>query len=92
MTTIRKVIPAGTSPRTLPEILAVYERMVIIQALQLNDCSRERTAASLGISERNLYRRLVVLKIDMVAVTRGRSGRSKTDLDAEEQASFLSRG
>lgn len=74
---IRKVVPTGTTPKSLPEILAAYERIIIIQALQLNDCSRSKTAVSLGISRRCLYRRLAILKIDLPAVTMGRSGHTK---------------
>jgi DNA-binding NtrC family response regulator len=76
---LRKVTPVGLQPRTLPEIMAAYERIVIIQALQHNDCSRARTAGSLGVSRRYLYRRMSILKIDLQVVTRGRSGRSKLE-------------
>jgi DNA-binding NtrC family response regulator len=81
---LRKVMPPGMPPKTLPEIMAAYERLVIIQALQLNDCSRARTASSLGVSRRYLYRRLSTLKIDLQVVTRGRSGRSKMELEQED--------
>src|SRR5271157_5229663 len=75
----RRVIPAGTPPRTLPEIMASYERIIIIQALQINGCSRSRTAISLGITRRHLYRRMEILKIDLDVVTMGRSGRSRSN-------------
>jgi DNA-binding NtrC family response regulator len=74
---LRKVSLPGTLPKTLPEIMASYERIIIIQALQLNDCSRARTAISLGVSRRHLYRRMSILKIDVQAVTMGRTGRMK---------------
>ena len=74
---LRKVMPPGTPPKTLPEIMASYERVIIIQALQHNDCSRARTAASLGVNRRHLYRRMKILKIDLQAVTMGRTGRHK---------------
>jgi DNA-binding NtrC family response regulator len=74
---LRKVTPSGLLPKTLPEIMASYERIIIIQALQLNDCSRARTADSLGVSRRHLYRRMSILKIDLQAVTMGRSGHTK---------------
>ena len=73
---LRKPLPTGVAPKTLPEILSAYERIVIIQALQLNDCSRSKTAASLGVSRRYLYRRLAILRIDLPSVTMGRSGRT----------------
>jgi len=78
---LRKVSPPGIAPKTLPEIMAAYERIIIIQALQLNDCSRAQTAASLGVSRRHLYRRMAILKIDLQVVTMGRSGLTK---DPEE--------
>lgn len=71
---LRKVVPQGTMPKTLPEIMAAYERLVIIQALQLNGCSRAKTAESLGVNRRYLYRRMALLKIDLDVVTMGRSG------------------
>lgn len=73
---LRRVPPTGGPPKNLPEIMSAYERIVIIQALQHNDCSRSQTATSLGISRRQLYRRMEVLKIDLQAVTMGRSGRT----------------
>lgn len=76
---LRKVPQVGTTPKTLAEIMATYERIVIIQALQLNACSRAKTADSLGISRRHLYRRMSILKIDLQAVTMGRSGHSKRE-------------
>lgn len=75
----RKVVLPGSTPKTLPEIMANYERIIIIQALQINDCSRSRTAASLGIDRRHLYRRMAILNIDLKVVTMGRSGRTKDD-------------
>jgi DNA-binding NtrC family response regulator len=76
---LRKVTPAGTPPKTLPEIMAAYERIVVIQALQLNQCSRAKTAQSLGVSRRHLYRRMAILKIDLQAVTMGRSGLTRLE-------------
>ena len=57
---------SGTSPsRTLSEIMSAYERVVIIQALQLNSFSRTLTAASLGIKRDRLYKRMRFLKINL---------------------------
>jgi DNA-binding NtrC family response regulator len=55
-------------PRTLPEILAEHERVIIIQALVRCRGSRTAAAAALGIGRRRLYRRLRVLEIDVPAV------------------------
>jgi DNA-binding NtrC family response regulator len=57
--------PATSSSRTLSEIMAAYERVVIIQALQLNNFSRKLTAVSLGIKRDRLYKRMRFLKIDL---------------------------
>jgi len=75
----RRGAQVGTTPKTLSEIMANYERIIIIQALQLNDCSRSKTAASLGIDRRQLYRRMSILRIDLDVVTMGRSGRSRDE-------------
>ena len=79
----RKVTPVGMPPKTLPEIMAAYERIIIIQSLQLNECSRAKTADSLGVSRRHLYRRMAILKIDLQAVTMGRSGRTRMEYEEE---------
>lgn len=75
----RKIVQSSPSPKTLPEIMAAYERLVVIQALQLNDCSRAKTAVSLGVSRRQLYRRMAILKIDLDLVTMGRSGLDRSE-------------
>jgi len=74
---LRKESEGNTAPKTLPEILEAYERIVIIQALVLNNHSRTKTAYSLGIRRRYLYRRMEHLKVDLQAVTMGRSGRNR---------------
>jgi DNA-binding NtrC family response regulator len=63
--------------RTLPEIMATYERIVIIQALQLNGFSRRETAISLGISRNHLYSRIRLLKINLNELPRYTRMRSK---------------
>jgi DNA-binding NtrC family response regulator len=73
----RKLSEDKVVPKTLTEILEAHERIVIIQALVLNDCSRTRAADSLGIRRRYLYRRMNHLKIDLQAVTMGKSGRTR---------------
>jgi DNA-binding NtrC family response regulator len=61
----RSPVPIGKVPRTLPEIMAAYERIVIIEALQRNGFSRKRTAVSLGITRGLLYARIRLLKINL---------------------------
>lgn len=68
----------GRVPKTLPEIVAAYERIVIIKALQLNGFSRKRTAASLGVSTNFLWRRMSNLRMDFSAFPRIKAGRPKT--------------
>jgi DNA-binding NtrC family response regulator len=64
-------------PRTLAEILAVHERIVIIQTIQLNNGSRKMAADALGISRNHLWRRMKALKIDLKAIPRTSPGRPK---------------
>lgn len=54
--------------RSLPEILADHERLIIIEALARCGGSRTRTANALGIRRERLYRRMLYLKIDLDAV------------------------
>ena len=72
-----KPAEAGRAPKTLPEIMAAYERVVIIQALQHNDFSRTKTAASLGVSTNFLWRRMRMLKMDLAAFPKIKSGRTR---------------
>ena len=67
-------------PLTLSQILASYERVVLIKALQLNGGSRTRAAASLGIPRRHFYDRVKILGIDLSVVppTMGRPRKEET--------------
>lgn len=70
-------------PRTLPEIMAAYERVVIIQAMQHNGFCRAKTADSLGISRSFLYRRIRLLKINLKEIPTVKRGRpSKQEIAA----------
>lgn len=53
------------TPLTLPEIVAAYERIVIIKAIQGCGGSRTKAAASLGVTRRRLYNRIAMLNIDL---------------------------
>jgi len=66
----RQVVGEGRdlASRTLPEILADHERLIIIEALARCGGSRTRTANALGIRRERLYRRMRYLKIDLDAV------------------------
>lgn len=64
-------------PRTLDELLALHERVIIIKALQVNNFSRTRAAESLGISRNRLWRRMCILHIDFAALPRTTPGRPR---------------
>ena len=64
------IVSISRASRTLSEIVGAYERVVIIQALQLNNFSRTRTAASLGIKRDHLYKRMRFLKISLREIPR----------------------
>jgi DNA-binding NtrC family response regulator len=67
-----------TAPgRTLSEMLAQYERIIIIRTIQECGGSRTRAAASLGMRRGRLYERIHTLRIDL-AVLPVKSGRPKT--------------
>jgi DNA-binding NtrC family response regulator len=55
----------GRTARTLPQMVADYERVVIIKAIQMCGGSRTLAARSLGVKRRYLYGRTVILKIDL---------------------------
>ncbi len=61
----RLPVTIGKAPKTLPEIMAAYERIVIIEALQRNGFSRKRTAESLGVKRGYLYARICLLRINL---------------------------
>lgn len=65
------------APKTLPELLAAHERIIIISALQRFDFSRTATAKSLGVSRNYLWRRMRGLHIDFSAIPRSPPGRPK---------------
>lgn len=68
------------TPKTLSELLAAHERLILIQALQLNGFSRQLTALSLGITPNQLWRRMTILKIDFAALPRNAPGRPRKKL------------
>lgn len=64
-------------PKTLPELLAAHERIIIISALQRFGFSRTKTAVSLGVSRGYLWRRMRGLHIDFSALPKVPAGRPK---------------
>lgn len=73
----RKQVEPGKVPRTLPEIMAAYEKMIILQALKHNGFSRAKTATSLGVRRALLWRRMKLLRIDHTVVPKGHGGRPR---------------
>jgi len=64
-------------PRTLPELLALHERLIIVRTLAENDFSRKQTAAALGVSRIDLWRRMRRLQITGAAAPRTSPGRPR---------------
>lgn len=78
------VVEPRRAPRTLPEILEAYERIIIIKAIQSCGGSRTRAAASLGVRRRYLYIRIARLGIDL-RVMPAQQGRPRRPSDQETQ-------
>ena len=75
----RRQEDAIRAPMSLDEILRRYERLIIIQVLQANDFSRTKAARSLKVSRHNLWRRMMLLKIDFSEMPLVRTGRPRKD-------------
>jgi DNA-binding NtrC family response regulator len=63
--------------RTLDDLLAAYERVVIMETLKRNQWNRRLAAEALRISKRRLYQRLTVLHFDLEAIPHDARGRKK---------------
>jgi len=63
--------------RTLYDLLALYERNVIIAAIAKNGFSRKRAAASLGLRPNHLWRRMRALGINFAELPRTTPGRPR---------------
>ena len=73
----RKPVERGREPKTLAELMASYERIILIKALQLNDFSRKKTAGSLGITPNHLWRRMKLLRINLTEIPKVIPGRPR---------------
>ena len=73
----RLSVEPAKPPRTLAGIMSDYERVIVIQALQLNGFCRSRAAISLGLSRSGLWRRMRLLHIDFSALPKARPGPRK---------------
>jgi DNA-binding NtrC family response regulator len=69
--------PDERVPLSLYEMMKRYERLLIIQSLQANDFSRVRTARSLKLTPKSLWRRMKSLAIDFSDMPMVRTGRPK---------------
>ena len=58
-------------------MMALHERLIIIQSLQRCAFSRTKTAAVLGVSRNYLWRRMRLLEIDFKALPRTTPGRPR---------------
>jgi DNA-binding NtrC family response regulator len=71
-------VPKSTDgTRTLPQLLGDYERLLIVQALQMSNFSRKVAADMLGVSKLYLYRRMTLLKMDFKVFPRTTPGRPR---------------
>lgn len=66
MTVVGRGLPA--TRRTLPEIMAAHERLIIVEALARCGGSRTRAAAALGIRRERLYAKIRKYHIDLRAI------------------------
>lgn len=64
--------PPSKAPLTLPDLLELHERLLIVQTLSRHGFSRKRAAESLGITRLDLWRRMRRLKIDVKRTSSGR--------------------
>ena len=58
--------------RTLAELLAQHERVIIVQTLAQHGFSRKRAAEVLGVTRTDLWRRMRRLKIEVRRTSLGR--------------------
>ena len=61
--------------RTLDDLLAAYERVVLMETLRRNSWNRRKAAAALRISQRRLYVRMSALHFDLASIPHDRRGR-----------------
>ena len=61
--------------RTLDDLLAAYERVVLMETLRRNNWNRRKAAEALRISQRRLYVRMSALHFDLASIPHDRRGR-----------------
>lgn len=66
----------------LDEMMAAYERLVIMQTLERNRWNRSKAAQALGISRRRLQYRMRALHFDLSAIPRDAPGRRNRKVES----------
>ena len=69
-------LPSETT-KSLRDMLAFHEKILILQTLQRASGNRKRAAEILQVSRVYLWRRMRFLKIDLQLIPRGKPGRKK---------------
>jgi DNA-binding NtrC family response regulator len=64
---------------SLDELLAGYERLIIMETLRRNGWNRRRAAEALKVTRRRLQYRMAALKFNVAEIPRDRPGRKKRD-------------
>ena len=67
--------PTPKAPLTLPDLLDLHERLLIVQTLSRCNFSRKKAAEMLGVTRLDLWRRMRKLKIDVKRTSPGRPSR-----------------
>jgi DNA-binding NtrC family response regulator len=73
--------PPTKTPLTLIDLLALHERLLIVQTLSRHDFSRKRAAEALGITRIDLWRRMRRLKIEVKRTSPGRPSKDARKID-----------
>ncbi|HAW09763.1 MAG TPA: hypothetical protein DCX12_01575 [Chloroflexi bacterium] len=73
----RPSAPAPRQPASLAEMMAAYERVILIKTIQACGGSRKEAAALLRVRRGYLYSRLRCLKINLAELPVRRPGRPR---------------
>jgi DNA-binding NtrC family response regulator len=71
---------------SLDEMIASYERLLIMETLRRNDWNRRKAAAALQIPVRRLFKRMAALHFDTSAIPRDAPGRRRRSENQEMMA------
>ena len=73
--------------RSFDEMIASYERLLIMETLRRNAWNRRKAAIALQISPRRLYKRMAALHFDTSAIPRDAPGRRRREPGTAEDNS-----